>query len=289
MAVELSSNAQRWLARAPSLLNLVLVVLIGLLAARLFWLVWPAPESSLELVSGDTGSITTADNTSGSSNINTITSANLFGAPVLTAARQPEQNKIINAPETNLDLTLTGIVSNRAGGQSRALIENPEGEQGSYATGDTIISDVTLHDIYVNKVILERNGRYETLTLESVKKAKAVKRVSDGTVTGTLAQQLGRIRSKILSNPAAARRYIRLQPARQNGTLIGYRIYPGPERALFKKAGLQPGAIVTAINGQSLSNPATALRLLGKVANAPSVTFTLRHNGQQRTVTVRFE
>lgn len=289
MGVQIPPGAQRWLARAPALLNVILVIVIGLAAARLFWLLWPAPESSLQLVPKTTGPAAVSRDAGPRFDIDTIAAAHLFGKPVLTAARQPQQEKIINAPETHLDLTLTGIVSNRSGGQSRALIEKEDGEQRSYAVGETIMPGVELHDIYVNKVILERNGRYETLTLESLKNATAVQRVAANTVSGALARQLGRIRSKILANPAIARRYIRLQPARRNGSLIGYRIFPGPQRALFRKTGLQPGAIVTAINGQPLHNPARALRLLSQVATAPRVSFTLRHNGRQRTVTVRFQ
>lgn len=288
MAVEVSPSARRWLARAPVVVNLILVVLIGLAAARLFWLLWPASEASLNPVAMSSAPAAVANNADVAADIDTIAAASLFGTPTLAAVTEP-QKKLINAPETRLDLTLTGIVADQAGGESRALIENPEGEQDTYAIGDTIISGVTLHDIYVNKVILERQGRFETLTLESIKNAQSIQRVADNTVSGTLARQLGRIRSQILANPATARRYIRLQPARQNGTLIGYRISPGPQRALFEKTGLQAGAIVTAINGRPLNNPADALRLLRQIADAPRVTFTLRHNGQQRTVTVRFE
>lgn len=288
MVVDISPGTQRWLARTPGLLNLLLVIAIALAGARLFWLLWPSPPVRIE-ATAQTSNAATPSNNSARVDIDTITGANLFGSPKLAAVTQ-QPDKIINAPETHLDLTLTGIVSNSDDNRSRALIENPDGEQGSYAVGDDIISGVKLHAIYTNKVILSRNGRYETLTLERIKKAQAIEQVAgDNVIGGGVAQQLGRIRASILANPAAARRYIRLQPARQNGSLIGYRIFPGPKRGLFKKAGLRPGAIVTAINGHALNSPATALRLLSQVATASQVTFTLQHNGRQRNVTVRFE
>lgn len=311
VSINLPAGTQRWLARAPAVLNVVLVILIGLAAARLFWQLWPASETALAIGAQASTTASGTRHADADYSMAAITGANLFGkAKPDTAALAPKQ--MIEAPETHLSLTLTGIVSNRAGGRSRALIKNNKDEQNSYAVGDNIISGVVLHDIYVNKVILERNGRYETLTLESVKKAQHMKRgvqqvaASDDSGSPSLhaaagqadavpadsdnpPRQLSTIRDKILANPARAERYIRLQPARANGDLIGYSIYPGSDRGLFEQTGLQSGAIVTAINGQPLNNSAKALQLLSQIAHAPSVTLTVEYNGQPRTVTMRFE
>jgi len=284
MAVELSRDAQRWLNRLPEIANLVLVVLIALSAARLFWLAWP--DSTPELVASVTGA---GDQTQGNSvDVDTIASAHLFGEQAVsdTAA---EREEVINAPETRLDLVLTGIVSEQGGRRSRALIETKRGEQESFAVDDEIGNGIKLHAIYANRVILDRNGRFETLTLESVKKARSLGGIErTQAVSSEVADDLGDVRKEILSNPANAQRYIRLQPERQNGNLVGYRIYPGADRGLFEKAGLQPGELVTAINGQSLDNPSASLKLLSNLADASSATVTLQRDGQERTVTVNF-
>lgn len=285
MAMELSRDAQRWLGRAPELLNLLLIVLIALSAARLFWLVWPVSEA--DLVPSTTGPATETE--TNSVDVDTIASAHLFGEQAVTDA-QAEQQQIINAPETRLNLTLTGIVSDRTDTRSRALIKTGNKNQDSFAVGDTVDNGVKLHAIYANRVILDRNGRYETLTLESVKQARSLTGVSrTQKVSSELADDLGDVRKKILANPASASRYIRLQPERQNGNLVGYRIYPGADRGLFEKAGLKPGELVTAVNGQSLDNPAASLKLLSNLAQASSASVTLQRDGQQRTVTVNFE
>lgn len=286
MAVELSRDAQRWLARLPEIANLVLVVLIALSAARLFWLVWPTDQD--DLVPAVTA--TSSNSSAQAVDVDTIASAHLFGEQKVTddAAAQRE---IINAPETRLNLTLTGIVSESNGRRSRALIKTGRREQDSFAVGDAITDGVKLHAIYANRVILDRSGRFETLTLESVKQAKSLAGVSvqrTQTVSSDLADDLGEVRRKILANPANASRYIRLQPERQNGNLVGYRIYPGADRGLFEKAGLKPGELVTAVNGQPLNNPAASLKLLSNLASASSASVTLERDGQQRTVTVNF-
>ncbi|MDA3921211.1 MAG: type II secretion system protein GspC [Salinisphaera sp.] len=286
MTVELSRDAQRWLARAPDIANLILVVLVALAAARLFWLVWPTPTNAIAPMASS------APDRSGSSHtldIDAIAGAHLFGkqSAADAAAAKP---KVINAPETHLNLTLTGIVSDSQGDRSRALIKGPQGKQDSYRVGQAVIKGVKLYEVYANRVILDRSGHYEMLTLESVKKAQAmtgIKRTPQ--LNQALAQDLGDARRKILSDPSAARRFIRLQPAEQNGSLVGYRIYPGADRSLFKKAGLKSGELVTAINGKPLNDPAASLRLLGNLANASHATVTLESGGKTRTVEVNFQ
>lgn len=286
MAVELSRDAQRWLVRAPDIANFILVVMLALAAARLFWLVWPAPD--LVLTPKATDSQTRAAS-SQTLDVDAIASAHLFGQQTPAEVAAAKQ-KVIDAPETHLNLTLTGIVSDDRGHQSRALIKNPKGKQDSYSIGDGIIGGVTLYEVYPNRVILDRSGHYETLTLESVKAAQSMtglKRTS--ALSGNLAENLTQVREQILANPSSASRYIRLQPAKQNGSLVGYRIYPGADRSLFKKAGLKSGELVTAINGKPLTNPAKSLQLLGELAHAPSARITLKSGDNTRLVTVNFQ
>ncbi|WP_423824122.1 type II secretion system protein GspC [Salinisphaera sp. SPP-AMP-43] len=295
MAMELSQDAQRWLARAPEIVNLILVALIALAAARLFWLVWPEPPA--QVVAPSDSDATSRAASANNLDIDAIASAHLFGE-YIAEKDKPDENKQIEAPETHLNLVLTGIVSDQRGERSRALIKNPQGKQDSYKAGQSIVSGVKLQAIYTNRVILDRNGRYETLTLESVKKARSmtgIKRMrsepdqAERTVSGQLADQIGDVRQKILADPSSAQRYIRLRPARQDGNLVGYRIYPGADKALFKKAGLKSGELVTAINGKPLDNPAASLKMLGNLARADSATVTLENEGQSRTVRIDFK
>lgn len=307
MAMELPRDARRWAMRAPDIANLVLVALIALAVARLFWLVWPEPAAqAVAASSADGGSRAASSQTI---DIDSIAGAHLFGEQVAKDANAHKE-KQIKAPETHLNLELTGIVSDSRGDRSRALIKDPKGKQDSYKVGQQIVSGVKLHAIYVDRVILDRSGHYETLTLESIKKVRSMTGIEPGrlsaaanansvhasrndsspqTVSGDVADRIGTIRKKILSDPSTASHYIRLRPARQNGNLVGYRIYPGEDKSLFKKAGIQSGELVTAINGQPLDNPAASLKLLGSLAHASTATVTLQHNGQTRTVRINLQ
>jgi len=311
--LELSSDAQRWLWRLPEFINIVLVAALGLALAQLFWLVWPEPAP--EVIAPSNAGAAARAKPAERIDVSAIARAHLFGEQTVASA-ELERQKELNAPETQLNLELTGIIADRDGNRSRALIKNQKGEQAGYSVGEQIVSGVKLRAIYADRVILDRSGRLETLTLESVKKAESMIGLtrSPAQQTGTraaaaptrrtatpdadqagaqdvsaeLEAKLSDVRREILANPANAQRYIRLRPARQDGSLVGYRIFPGQDNTLFKQAGLQSGELVTAINGQPLSNPAASLKMLGNLAKAGSATITVENDGASRTVQVNF-
>ena len=73
------------------------------------------------------------------------------------------------APDTNLNLTLLGILSNGSNdkdSRSRALISAQGGEEKPYSVGDDVSRGVQLTAIFPDRVILNRNGKLETLRLD---------------------------------------------------------------------------------------------------------------------------
>lgn len=293
MSYTLPRNLQPYAQRLPTLLNLLLIILIAFALARLFWLLWPVEQTYTPVTSIKSSPVSSPD----SVEVDQIAAAYMFGqaeqkdAAALAAEALAGSSEVIDAPETQLNLILTGIVSSKSGYDSRALIKDEKNEQKPYAVGDTIINNVKLHAIYSNRVILDRSGRFETLTLEQEKQAEgAVTRsTSSNQVSPDVAQNLGAARNEILQNPSKAAQYLRIQPERRGGKLVGYRIYPGSDRSLFQNVGLRPGELVTAINGQTLDNPSESLKMLGDLSQAPSVSVTLERGGQTRTLEVSFQ
>lgn len=286
MTETLPANLRRLLPYLPGLANAILVIMIGLAAARLFWLLWPQAELPVtaDLAAHDRGADGAAP-----VNIDTIAAANLFGEK--TTAETAAYAEEIEAPETRLNLILTGIISSRSGERSRAMIKSGNRDQRAYGVGDTVAGGVKLHAIYANRVILDRGGRYETLTLEQEKTAaESVRRIERGErVTAAAAEELGTIRRELLNDPSKISQYIRLQPERRNGTLIGYRIYPARERELFNELGLKPGELVTAVNGIELSSTRGNMEVLRKLSEANNITVTLGSGTGERTMSVSFQ
>lgn len=284
----------------PLLAALLLAVLLGLQLAKLTWLLVPAPEQGLWVPRpAQPASAAATQQRSSSINVAAIQQAKLFGEFSSQAATQQAQ-AAENAPDTNLRLKLRGILAMEDPKRSRALIEQTRGELAAYAVGMAIPGGAELHSIYVDRVLLERGGRLETLRLEkdevidtsprTNQTSSASMRSLGGSAPRILdsdtAAKLSTIRTELLNDPTKASQYLRVQPARSNGAMRGYRIYPGRNRELFKQAGLRPGDIVTSVNGVSLDDPSKSFQLLGDLSSAQQLSLQIERGGQLQSVSV---
>jgi len=98
-------------------------------------------------------------------NLGQIPSWHIFG----DKAKQPKAaapKEIIAAPTTPLALTLQGTFLGRSKTEgSWAIISSSDNEQTMYQVGDEIPGGATLFAVEPFQVILERNGRHESLQL----------------------------------------------------------------------------------------------------------------------------
>ena len=94
------------------------------------------------------------------------------------------------------------------------------------------------------------------------------------------------VRQLLVQNPSAGAELLRPQPVFAGGSLRGYRVYPGRNRAQFSGLGLQPGDLVLAVNGAALDDPNRGLEILRGVGQGSAVTLTVERGGQQQQITV---
>ncbi len=272
----------RWL---PSAVDVVLAVVIARLLAQLIWALLPTPAAAAWQAAP---ALASAPNPANQLDLGRISAAHLFGqyqAPSSTGL-----DKIRNAPDTQLALTLLGILANNKNkAASRALISGG-GDEKPYSINDAVAQGVTLTAIFPDRVVLSRNGQLETLRLDKDQpnSSDAPLAVADNAGDSGAAASLAQIRAQMLANPAKAQDYIRVQPAPNpsgNGQ-IGYRIYPGRDRSVFTAAGLRPGDVVSSINGVQLDDPSKSLQLLSDLSQANQLTLTVQRGGESQTVTV---
>src|SRR5690606_17739678 len=76
---------------------------------------------------------------------------------------QPSQ--AIDAPETALQLFLRGTVNDAGDGGGYAIISDAEGGEQSYRVGDALPGGATLTAVYAGRVLLQRDGLTEQLSL----------------------------------------------------------------------------------------------------------------------------
>jgi general secretion pathway protein C len=120
-------------------------------------------------------------------------------------------------------------------------------------------------------VILDRNGSRESLMLPRLSggagSAMAPRVAARGQAASPDASLADSVRQLLVQNPQAGGDLLRPQPVFAGGSLRGYRVYPGRNRAQFAGLGLQPGDLVMAVNGAALDDPNRGLEILSRHAH----------------------
>lgn len=97
-----------------------------------------------------------------------ISSFKLFGDPSVKPVVVVEANEEL--PETNLKLTLRGILASGNGDMNSALVEGPDRSTELYKIGDTLPGNAKLDAIFPERIVLNRSGRRENLYFPEVSK-----------------------------------------------------------------------------------------------------------------------
>lgn len=278
---------RRFGARLPPVVAALLVIVLAWQLASLFWMLVPMPATAAWTPAP--GFVDPAP-AKAPLNADALVSAHLFGQYQATAVTSTAS--LANAPDTQLNFTLLGILAGSTERESLALIAKDANDEAPYTIGEDVSPGVSLQAIFVDRVILARNGQLETLRLDkdapSNSPVLSVVNTNSEPQEGTIAaaQMLSQIKEQIVTDPSKAANFIRVQPMTGEGGVKGYRVYPGPERGAFNAAGLKPGDVVTAINGTSLSDQGQALQLLQSLAQASSLSLTVTRNGVSQSLNV---
>src|SRR6202165_752822 len=88
-----------------------------------------------------------------------ITNAHLFGAA--PALKQDGAN----APQTSMPLVLTGIIAGNDPQNGLAILGQSAQTAKVYAVGDNVPGGAKLHSVYSDRVVIDRDGRLESLSL----------------------------------------------------------------------------------------------------------------------------
>lgn len=276
---------RRFGARLPPLVALLLVIVLAQQSAALLWTLVPLPATAAWTPAP---ALVASGPAKQAFNIDALANAHVFGQHQAQASTAT----LVNAPDTQLNFTLLGILAGTRDKESRALIAKDNADEGAYSIGDDVSPGVTLQAIFLDRVILARQGRLETLRLDKDAPSNAViptlASASNEPVEGSpaAAQMLANIKQQVITDPSKAANFIRVQPLTGEGGIKGYRVYPGPERGAFNAAGLKPGDVVTGINGSPLNDPAQALQLLQSLTQSSSMSLTIDRGGVSQTVNV---
>lgn len=276
-----------------------LLFLLGLiyclnLVSGLIWLVLPSPQPTN--VTSNSATVQAAGRSSTQNiDLDTLLALNLFGRAVAPQAEpSAATSELTELPLTQLNLTLSGVVASNVATQGVAIIIQGN-QQQSYVVGERIKgTSAFLSQVYGDRVLIKNGSQRETLMLDGIDFNEAnrrlrerievdAKKVDDqlqsqpqDTANAVLAADTAqRLRDELASGDVNFADYIALNPARDGATLLGYRISPGHKPALFNSAGLQPGDLVTQINGIPLNDLSMAMDALSELRSAQNIQLEL--------------
>jgi general secretion pathway protein C len=273
------------------LVNILLVVWLAWMLAGLSWLLFPEPESLPEAQPG-VGRPAPVQRQQPRIDEQQIAGWHIFG--VAGEEKPVAQPATVDAPDTSLKLTLRGVFASDDPAEARAIVGDPRGKEEHYSVGDPLPGNATLTEIHPDRIILERNGRYETLRLPrdltpaagGNTAARSRPRSAGAGNTAAKAAAFTRYRNEIKQNPSTFLNYVRATPARQGGKFIGFRLQAGRERGALKELGLRPGDIVTSINGVQIDSPAKGMKAMQALGEGDNVSVTLLRGGRETSLSL---
>lgn len=278
---------QNLIPHLPKAASVLLIVLIALSLAQMTWRLATPGAPTTQANARSTASAPTRQ--AQIDHARRIADAHLFGL-----ANAPAANSAIAAPDTKLNLTLHGLLAT-GGDDALAIISTGRGKEMIYALGGTLPGGARLNAVYGDRVILERGASLETLRLPKDKQTGFSLEQSDEgeadlspptqlSADEELGRSLQSYREKALKDPAQLISLLQAEPVSENDRFIGFRLNPGSDAPLFSQLGLEPGDIVTGINGMALERPEQGINAMRRLINANEINLTINRNGVEITI-----
>lgn len=82
-------------------------------------------------------------------------------------------------------------------------------------------------------------------------------------------------------------KYISISPVKNGDDIVGYRVAPGRDAALFNDVGLESGDIAVQLNGIDLSDPSSSAELMRIMNDPQELNLTVEREGQQYEIYIQ--
>ncbi|MEO1014890.1 MAG: type II secretion system protein N [Pseudomonadota bacterium] len=272
-----NGKSKRERPRGAAIAEIALALAVGLVAARLVFLVaapLPTPDRLPTIAAAEADPAAMA--------LRNV-ALNPFRVAANVAAPSPDAAVAIEGEaleETSLDLILHGVRMD--GEATTAIIQASGGEQAIFSLGGEVAPNVVFESARREQVTLNRNGVRETLTMvnrelrdapESPPAARSATRRS-----GATARSVG----PTLDWSDVAKVDTRIEAGQLRIVLN-----PGARRDAFEAAGLRPGDTLLFVNGQPLGrDPASIAKRIESLAGATSVDMIVERDGVRVPLTV---
>jgi general secretion pathway protein C len=265
----------------PRAVGLLLLVAVGVLAAQVTWQIVEPDVRPPVTLAIEAAPVEPAAAGAAASPLAAVADLPLFG--VLGARTAPPPTA---APETRLRLRLVGLAAGDAPGQGHAIIAESGSPERLYAVGDTIAGQARLHEVHADRVILERGGSLETLRLPRSDASPAA--AAPAPTRAAPGADVPRVqRSEWLDDPEKLLQSVQGRPIIRDGALYGLEVRPVRNARQFQQAGLQPGDVITSVNGMPLAAIEAPENLFEELAAQSQVGIVVERGGEALPLTIQ--
>jgi len=259
--------------------------------AAIAWMAW-ALAGLAWLASGHSGAALPAPKVvrraSPVVDVSRLAAMNLFGQPPVATV----QGEAANAPDTSLQLRLTGVLVNNDAAISCAIVaerNNPAAPAKVYRINDALPGGATLAEVYDDRILIKRgDGVSEVLRFE---KTRLLEGGTPPATTGLSPNDEGLGVRSMLDNALQAMAASPDQFLQQMGMKRGpkgYEITADTPENLRNAAGLKPGDHILSINGQRLGDPRRDRDVLATLKSSGSARVEIQRGGQIVTLERKF-
>lgn len=247
------------------------------LAAGIFWAFF-TPTSDYQVVT--TGS-TVNQTQDAPVDLTRIQRLHLFGEVGAQATSRVQQTE---APETTLNIRLVGVTASTNPRRSAAIIQQGS-NQNTYVPGETIASSrAVIEEILSDRVLLSNNNRIETLWLEGRDGSEVSLNISQAPQASRQREEpsedVAEPEVELTARQQEILELISITPQPGGDGIVGYRIAPRGDEALFRELGLRPGDLAVSMNGYDLTDMAQAMQLMNELQGLSQAQVRVLRDGE---------
>lgn len=295
----LGTRQQALLAAAPRVVNIALAGVLAYLVT-LQLVQWVGPDRASQVQPALSVSSHSQVSGAAADYARRIDALHLFGTaqPATTADRAVAESAG-PIPDTPLKLILRGILdAHDTAFVPWAIIQDERStDERHFKIGDSLFGLATLREIHADRVIIERNGRYETLRLperalagierRAPAQAAVPAQMSGVEYVGFMQRQMRELHATTLESERNPWQYLYYEPAMVNGKIMGLKLSAEEERAFLARHGLELGDTIVSINGSDVDGAGGLVNALDAISTAEELTFVVERQGSRKTIHIK--
>lgn len=282
---------------------LTAIVIVAMLAwaghslARLFWLFIPQqPSTQAGSVLPYTSTASRSDRQLDGVDITFLQENFRLSSGGGDMAQSATTGESTLAANTRLSLVLRGAIAGSVPADSSAIVASGD-QQRVYFVGDELLfttPGVTLDSVHTHYVVLNNNGRHESLwmyeeqgSMNTPVTTAGISRVTPGQAdTSTVIAQAADRASAANRSAAQLGERVRIRVYRENGTVRGIQIREDSDQTALAAAGLQTGDVITAIDDIAITQGNDLSSLTRQLQRRDQISIEVIRNSATMTVTV---